>query len=82
MPHGAFYAFADCRGLLGKSYGGKRADKSLDLCAALLDQAQVAVVPGSAFGAEGYVRFSYATSEENIRKGLERLRKFAESATA
>jgi len=76
MPQGAFYAFADCRGLLGKSYKGKRVDTSHDLCAALLGQVQVAVVEGSAFGAEGYLRFSYATSAEAIAAGLERLQRF------
>jgi len=76
MPQGAFYAFADCRGLLGRSYRGKCVETSHDLCAALLDQVQVAVIEGSAFGAEGYVRFSYATSTEVIAAGLERLRQF------
>jgi aspartate aminotransferase len=82
MPQGAFYAFADCRALLGKSYRGRRVETSLELCDALLDQVQVALVPGSAFGAEGYVRFSYATSEDNIKSGLERLRRFVEGRDA
>jgi aspartate aminotransferase len=80
MPQGAFYAFADCRGLLGKSYGGRAVSCSAELCEALIDQVHVAAVPGIAFGTEGYVRFSYATSEEVIRKGLERLAHFAGSA--
>lgn len=79
MPLGAFYAFPDCRALLGRSYAGQRVETSLELCEALLNQAQVAVVPGSAFGAEGFVRFHYAKSDEDIRKALERLRKFVES---
>ena len=79
MPRGAFYAFPNVTGLLGKSYGGRRVETGVELCEALLDQEQMAVVPGSAFGAEGYVRFSYATSEETIRKGLERLTRFAEA---
>jgi aspartate aminotransferase len=82
MPQGAFYAFPDCRGLLGQSYRGRRVQNSLELCEALLDQAHVAVVPGSAFGAEGYVRFSYATSEEAIQEGLKRLRTFVEARDA
>ena len=65
---------------LGKSYGGRRVEDDLQLCEALLDQAQIAVVPGSAFGAPGYVRFSYATSMETIQKGVERLARFVASA--
>ena len=81
MPKGAFYAFADCRGLLGKTYGGRKVTDSASLCEALIEQVHVACVPGVAFGSEGYVRFSYATSEETIRKGLERLAEFAGSAS-
>ncbi|KPK64917.1 MAG: aspartate aminotransferase [Planctomycetes bacterium SM23_32] len=77
MPRGAFYAFPDCRGLLGRSYGSRRVENSLELCEALLDQAQVAAVPGSAFGAEGFVRFHYAKSDADIKKALERLGNFA-----
>ncbi len=80
MPQGAFYAFADCRELLGRTFGDMRVDNSLQLCDALLKQAQVAAVPGSAFGAEGYVRFSYATSDQTIEKGLARLMRFLEGA--
>ncbi len=78
MPQGAFYALPDCRALLGKSYGGRRVENSVELCEALLEQVQVAVVPGAAFGAEGYVRFHYATSEETIGKALQRLHAFVE----
>jgi len=77
MPQGAFYAFADCRALLGKTYGDHPVDNSVELCEALLDQVHVAAVPGIAFGVDGYVRFSYATSEQTIRRGLERLARFA-----
>jgi aspartate aminotransferase len=76
MPQGAFYAFPDCRALLGKSYGGRRVETSTDLAEALLDQARVAVVPGAPFGAEGYLRLSYATSSEQIERGLERIAAF------
>jgi len=48
-----------------------------ELCEALIEQAHVAAVPGAAFGAAGYVRFSYAVSEETIREGMERLARFA-----
>ena len=80
MPSGAFYAFPNVEDLLGRAYGGTRVENSLELCAALLDQVRVAVVPGSAFGAEGYVRFSYAASTETIRKGLDRLAEFIATA--
>jgi aspartate aminotransferase len=72
-PEGAFYAFADFRGLLGlpwaKAKSGKLAD-DIDIATFLIEEAGCAAVPGSAFGAPGYMRFSYATSEENIEKGL------------
>jgi len=72
-PEGAFYAFADFRGLLGlpwaKAKTGKLAD-DMDIATFLIEEAGCAAVPGSAFGAPGYMRFSYATSEDNIEKGL------------
>ncbi len=79
MPRGAFYAFPDCRGLLGKSYAGKAVHNSLELCEALLDQAGVAAVPGTAFGAEGFIRLHFAKANEEIEKALERIRAFVES---
>ena len=65
---GAFYLFPNISGL---------GLKSMDFCAKLLEQEKVAVVPGVAFGADDYVRISYATSMENLEKGLDRLEKFA-----
>jgi aspartate aminotransferase len=73
MPEGAFYAFADCRGLLGKKHGDKVLANDEDLAFFFLEEAHCATVPGGAFGAPGYVRFSYALSEERIAKGLEAL---------
>ena len=73
MPEGAFYAFADCRGLLGKKHGDKVLSSDEDLAFFFLEEAHCATVPGGAFGAPGYVRFSYALSEERISKGLEAL---------
>ena len=70
MPEGAFYAFADCRGLLGKKHGHKVLTTDEDLAFFFLDAAHCATVPGGAFGAPGYVRFSYALSEERIVAGL------------
>ncbi len=78
MPQGAFYAFPDCSGLLGRSIGGQTLETTLQLCEALLEEAQVAFTPGSAFGAEGYVRLSCAAAVEEIEKGVERFAAFAE----
>jgi aspartate aminotransferase len=70
LPEGAFYAFADCRGLLGKKHGEKVLATDEDLAFFFLEAAHCATVPGGAFGAPGYVRFSYALSEERIVAGL------------
>ena len=75
VPEGAFYAFADCRSLYGIPYKGKPIASDEDVAFFLLDEAHVAAVPGGAFGAPGYVRFSYATSEERIEAGLESMRR-------
>jgi aspartate aminotransferase len=73
-PRGAFYAFPDVSALLGKKTpAGRRLDSDLDLCQYLIEDAKVAVVPGTAFYAPGFVRLSYATSQANIEKGLARL---------
>jgi len=73
-PRGAFYAFPDVSAFIGKkSPAGRVVDGDVALCAYLLDAAQVAVVPGSAFFAPGFVRLSYATSQANIEKGLTRM---------
>lgn len=76
VPQGAFYAFPSVKGLLGRSYKGRRVDTSLELAQRLLEDVNLAVVPGAPFGAEGYLRFSYATSVEQIEKGVERLGDF------
>ena len=76
VPDGAFYAFFDVSAHFGRTLGGKEIADSTSFCFAALDAAQVNLVPGAAFGAEGYVRLSYATSREQIRGGLERLEKF------
>ncbi len=75
-PGGAFYAFPDCSGLLGHKYNGMMIEDSMSLSKALLETVGLAVVPGAPFGAEGFLRFSYAVSEEDIEKGLQLLRKF------
>lgn len=70
MPEGAFYAFADCRSLYGIPFKGKPIANDEDVAFFFLEEANVAAVPGGAFGAPGFVRFSYATSEERIRGGI------------
>ncbi|HHN65717.1 MAG TPA: pyridoxal phosphate-dependent aminotransferase [Nitrospirae bacterium] len=70
MPQGAFYAFPNIKGVLGR----KGINNSMELAMYLLEEAMAALVPGSAFGSEGYIRMSYATSMENLQKGLDRIR--------
>lgn len=73
-PTGAFYAFPKTAGLYGKSVDGKSISSSSDLSLYLLEKAHVALVPGDAFGDDGYVRLSYATSLENIKKAVDRIK--------
>jgi aspartate aminotransferase len=73
MPQGAFYVFPNVSKLFGRGYDGKKIRGSSDLSAYLLENAQTAVVSGDAFGADDYIRFSYATSMDAIRKGLDRI---------
>lgn len=75
-PKGAFYVMMDVRKLMGKTYKGKTVKDSLDFSAFLLEDYLVAVVPGVAFGLEGFVRLSYATSMANIGKGFDRISEF------
>ncbi|MCC3290238.1 MULTISPECIES: pyridoxal phosphate-dependent aminotransferase [unclassified Arthrobacter] len=80
MPEGAFYAYADVRGLLGREFPGKegpvRPQTSAELAALILDTVEVAVVPGEAFGPSGYLRLSYALGDEDLATGMERLQDF------
>ncbi len=74
MPEGAFYVFPECKGLIGRTTPeGKTLENDQDVCAYFLEEALVAVVQGSAFGAEGFFRISYATSDENLEKALDRI---------
>lgn len=75
-PLGAFYVMLNITELFGRTYNDQRINGSLDFADALLESQKVAVVPGIAFGADGYVRLSYATSKENIDKGLNRIGAF------
>jgi aspartate aminotransferase len=75
MPQGAFYAYADVTGLLGRSWGGVKATTSLELADLILEQAEVAVVPGEAFGPSGYLRLSYALGDDALLEGVQRLQR-------
>ena len=81
MPDGAFYVFPDVRGLLGKRHQGIEVSGSLKLSEILLDDYQLAAVPGLPFGAEGFLRLSFAASRETIEKGLQRLQAFVSALT-
>jgi aspartate/methionine/tyrosine aminotransferase len=72
-PHGAFYAFPNMRGLLERPLAGRTATNTMELAALLLDEVNVAIVPGEAFGAPGYARFSFALSDADLAEGLERI---------
>ena len=72
-PRGAFYAFPNLNSYIGKSYKDTRINDGYDLAAYFLSEVKVAVVPGDAFGAAGYLRLSFATSMAEINKGLDRI---------
>ena len=76
MPEGAFYVMMNISQLLGKTIGGATINSADDFAMAFLDQGLVAVVPSTGFGIDNFVRWSYATSMENIEEGLNRLEKF------
>jgi len=71
-PQGAFYAFPSLAGVLGRSFAGRRPTTTLELAEVVLDGANVAFVPGEAFGAPGYARFSYALSDDDLATGIGR----------
>lgn len=75
MPQGAFYVYSDVSALLGREWGGVQINTSLELCDYILDAAEVALVPGEAFGPSGYVRMSYALGDEALLEGIQRLQK-------
>ena len=74
-PEGAFYAFPSFEAALGRPIGGVTSTTTLELAAVILDQAQVAVVPGEAFGAPGYMRLSYALGDDDLTEGVTRIAK-------
>jgi aspartate aminotransferase len=74
-PHGAFYAYPSVKALLGREISGRAATSSAELAGIILDEAEVAVVPGEAFGTPGYLRLSYALSDADLVEGVTRLQK-------
>ena len=75
MPQGAFYAYPSVQGLLGRDIGGTTATTSAQLAELVLEHAEVAVVPGEAFGSPGYLRLSYALGDDDLAEGVTRLQK-------
>ncbi|WP_114853730.1 pyridoxal phosphate-dependent aminotransferase [Brachybacterium sp. YJGR34] len=72
-PTGAFYVFPDVSGALGREIRGKQVATSTDLATVILEEAEVAAVPGEAFGAPGHLRFSYALNDDDITEGIDRV---------
>lgn len=80
LPPGAFYAFPNISGILGKTFQAQVIENSTQLATLILDEAKVAVIPGSPFGADNYLRLSYATSMDNIVEGLNRIEEWINMA--
>ncbi|MFN6049311.1 MAG: aspartate aminotransferase, partial [Planctomycetia bacterium] len=74
------YAFFDVSSFFGKSFGGKKVTDSASFCLLALEQAHVNLVQGSAFGAEGFARLSYATSTDILNKGIDKLQEWLKTA--
>jgi aspartate aminotransferase len=79
-PEGAFYAYPSVKALLGKEIRGSRPESSVELAALILDEVEVAVVPGEAFGTPGYLRLSYALGDEDLVEGVSRIQKLLAEA--
>jgi aspartate/methionine/tyrosine aminotransferase len=79
-PQGAFYAYPSVKGVLGKEIRGQRPQTSAELAGLILEQAEVAVVPGEAFGTQGYFRLSYAMADADIEEGVGRIGKLLSEA--
>jgi aspartate aminotransferase len=75
VPQGAFYVYPDVTGLLGRDWGGVTPTTSLELADLMLEKAEVAAVPGEAFGPSGFLRFSYALGDEALLEGVQRLQR-------
>ncbi|MFD6100595.1 pyridoxal phosphate-dependent aminotransferase [Nocardiopsis flavescens] len=79
-PQGAFYAYPSVKGVLGKEIRGRTPQTSAELAELILDEAEVAVVPGEAFGTPGYLRLSYALGDEDLAEGVSRIQKLLAEA--
>ncbi|WP_382307922.1 pyridoxal phosphate-dependent aminotransferase [Herbiconiux sp. UC225_62] len=75
LPEGAFYVYPDVTGLLGRTWGGVTPTTSLELADLILEQVEVATVPGEAFGPSGFLRLSYALGDDALAEGVARLQK-------
>ena len=73
LPEGAFYVYPSVKQLIGRTLRGATIESSAQLSGLILDEAEVAVVPGEAFGTPGYLRLSYATSDADITEGVDRM---------
>jgi aspartate aminotransferase len=79
-PQGAFYVYPSVKGLLGRPIAGRTAETSIELAEIILEEAEVAVVPGEAFGTPGYLRLSYALGDDDLVEGLTRMQRLLGSA--
>src|SRR5215207_4733882 len=79
-PQGAFYVYPSVKGLLGRPIAGRTAESSVELAEIILEEAEVAVVPGEAFGTPGYLRMSYALGDEDLVEGVTRMQRLLGSA--
>ncbi|TSB32152.1 pyridoxal phosphate-dependent aminotransferase [Streptomyces benahoarensis] len=79
-PEGAFYAYPSVKGLLGKEIRGRRPGSSTELAELILEEAEVAVVPGEAFGTPGYLRLSYALGDDDLAEGVTRIQELLAGA--
>jgi aspartate/methionine/tyrosine aminotransferase len=80
-PEGAFYVYPSVKGLLGKEIRGRRPRTSVELASLILEEAEVALVPGEAFGTPGYFRLSYALGDEDLVEGVSRVGKLLSEAS-
>ncbi len=80
LPEGAFYCYPSVKGVLGKELGGQQLASTTELAEVILDNADVAVVPGEAFGTPGYFRLSYALGDADLEEGITRMGKFLAQA--
>jgi len=80
MPQGAFYAYPSVKGVLGRTIRGRTPTTSAELAELILDEAEVAVVPGEAFGPSGYLRLSYALGDDDLAEGVGRLQRLLSEA--